>query len=451
MKRPMRATTITAAGAALAVRAAAVTGAYAAAAAAVLATVILLRGLIDASRFQAVLGFMFIATLCAGLEPGTVKAHALARTGEAGDAPVALPACLIAGAIKALCAAPVLALVWRLADPAVGPWALGWTPLVAVAGFWATDLRARLDLDGRHAAAIALKQGSLAGGIALMGALVALRVPLSWAIGVSTLARLAPVAALAWRAPAGRDPRGAGGAWREAWRLLGEARWAELAAASAIAAAGGSADRVFGLRYLSPAAYGGYFLVYEALSKFWLIPYVLSPILFARRAAGAGDGSGLAPRGASSDAFVRGAWAFTALAGLAYLAGTAGALWLAPGLVRRVLGPPLGAAPLAFAAAVVIGAFTQLRLAQIQGAGAARWAAVVVGLGAILSIALFQVAARRYGAPGLLIAWLIKSAAEFALTLAAPALPPGARPSQDGPKTRRQRAPKGESRWTPFR
>ena len=167
----------------LSVRSAVVAGVYLAAALAVLGTVIVLRGLVAPAILSRFLGFVLIASLAAGLEPGTVKAAAPRRGGRPrGATPAAF---LAAGAVKGLAASPVLALLWWFADPTVPAATLAWTPALAVAGFCATDLRARLDLGGRYALAIGVKQGSLAGGVALAGALIALGVPPSGAIGIS--------------------------------------------------------------------------------------------------------------------------------------------------------------------------------------------------------------------------------------------------------------------------
>jgi len=290
--------------------------------------------------------------------------------------------------------APVLAVIWRFADPSVAPVDLLWTPLVTIAGFGATDLRVLLDLRGRHGLAIALKQGSLAGGVVVLGLAVAMKAPLTLAIGVSTLARLVGLAVAARLAEGGVDWMRT---WRAARRLLGDWRWLELAAISVIATAGGSIDRVFGLRLLSPADYSGYYLTYEILSKFWLLPYLLGPIMFARQANG-DDGR----------AFARGAWALTAASAVAFLAGVAGVMAFVPSLLVRVVGASFGVATLVFALGVAVSAFVQLHVAQLQGAGRARVAVAAMGLAAVVTAPLLYLAAARYGAPGLLWAFLAK-------------------------------------------
>ncbi len=382
----------------LGARAAAVTGAYIAATAVMLLAVIVLRGMVTPALLRNILGLVFLMSLSAGLEPGTIKAAALSEAGVEG---ADLVAYLGVGALKGALASPLLAFIWRLADPTMPFSTLAWTPLITIAGFWATDMRVLLDLRGRHTLAAGLKQGSLAGGVAIVGLLVALKTPLVWAVGVSTLARLALpllVAALS------RRPQSGGPIWREARRLLGDKRWIDLAAVSVIAAVGGSVDRVIGLRLLSPADYGAYYLIYELLTKFWLIPFVLGPILFARRASGD-----------ESDSLVRGAWGLTAAAGAAFLVVVGCVLIFAPGLLTRLVGASFGLAIFGFAMGVVVGSLVQLQIAHLQGAGRGRRTAVAMGLSAVLSAPMFWVCASSFGAAGLLWAFLAKTSLELAL------------------------------------
>jgi hypothetical protein len=379
----------------LAARAVVVAGAYLATALAVFAAVVVLRGIVSPDRLRDLLAFYFIAALAAGLEPATVKACVLAGARAPGN----LAAILAAGAVKGVMVAPVLALVWRFADPAAAPALLWLSPLTAVAGFWATDLRVLLDLRGRHAGAVWLKQGSLAGGFLLLAILVGLGAPLVLAALVSTLARLAPPILIARRFHLGDGAT--------VIQLLSGRRWLELAAISAVAAAGGSIDRVLALRFLPATAFAGYTLVYELFTRFWLIPYLVTPILFARLAAGE----------ASHDTVSR-AWAATAALGAAFVAASiAVAVW-APALAGRVLGAPFGAAEVAFAVAVVTGAFTQLRIAQLQAVGAVRPALAVTAIGAAVSAIAFFIGVRTAGLSGLLWAWSIKSLIELAAALA---------------------------------
>ncbi|MEO8926958.1 MAG: hypothetical protein ABI306_07320 [Caulobacteraceae bacterium] len=386
----------------LGVRAAVTSGAYLVTALAAAVAILVLRRTISPAALQGALGFFFIAAIAAGIEPATVKAAVL-RGGPDGPLPATGASVYLAvGAVKALAAAPLLAILWRFADPRIPLADLLWLPAVALAGFAATDLRVLFDLRGRHAAAIWLKQGSLAGGLAVLAVLVGAGLPLFWAIGVSTGARLGLVAWVVAALPSGKAPV----RFTLMRRLLGDVRWMELAAASVVAALSGSTDRILALRYLPAPTYASYFLLYELFSRFWLLPYLLTPILFARLASGR-----------ESTVFIRRAWLGTAAAGAAFVAAAAGAVFLTPALLDRFVGTAFGPPAIAFAAAVVIGALTQLRIAELQGRGAARRAIVVVGLCAVFSAVAFFVMVRHMGATGLMMAWLVKSVVELAAAI----------------------------------
>ena len=282
-----------------------------------------------------------------------------------------------------------------------------WTPLIAIAGFTASDLRVVHDLRGDHTRAIWIKQGSLGGGLVVLATLAVLGAPLAIALGAATIARLLLIAGLLI-ASGPADPLSPRS---DIPSLLRDPRWLSLAGASVLAAVGGSADRALGLRYLSADAWAGYFALYEVFSKFWFIPYVLAPILFARTAAGL-------------DVRRVGRWAFwgTAAAGALFAGGIAALLAAAPDLPRLLLGARLSAqtpdyAIVAFAAAVALNSLAQVRIAEIQGLGATRRALLVMGLSAVAAVVLFAVAARTYGAPGLLCAWLVKAILELALAM----------------------------------
>jgi hypothetical protein len=378
----------------LAVRAAIVSVAYLATALAVLAVVVILRRSVSSDVLRAVLGFYFISALTAGLEPATVKGSVLAS----GRAPEDLVGVLAAGAVKGLAVAPIVALVWWFADPRTPLCVIMLSPLPTVAGFWVTDLRVVLDLRGRHASAVWLKQGSLAAGFVLFAVMVGAGVPLFWAALVSSLARLAPPALIALRYNWGRWSVGG---------FLRDSRWPELAAVSAVAAAGGSVDRVLALRYLPASAYAGYLLVYELFSRFWLIPYLVAPILFARLAAGD-----------ASRALISRAWFATSVMGALFVCAVTGVSLSTPAVAERLFGVPFGPPVIAFAAAVTVGALTQLQIAQMQGTGAVRRALLVTAFGTLVSGVAFFAGVRALGLPGLYWAWLAKSTVEFAAAMA---------------------------------
>ena len=97
-------------------RAGVVTGIYILTAFVVAGVIFAMRRVGAPALLQSVLSVFLIASLSAGLEPGTVKAAVLSggldRLWSRGLGPL-----LAAGALKALVASIPLALVWRVADP----------------------------------------------------------------------------------------------------------------------------------------------------------------------------------------------------------------------------------------------------------------------------------------------------------------------------------------------
>jgi hypothetical protein len=386
-------------------RAIAVIGAYGVTALALVGTVVLLRRYASATDLRALLGFFFISSTAAGLDPATAKAAALTREGA-----VERPAgsYLIAGALKAIAAVPVLGLVWRFSDPHI-PWGvLAWLPLICAAGFWTTDLRVLLDLNGRHGAAIGVKQGVLAGGYVLAGVLVAAGAGLAAAVAISTLARASAALAAAPLVARARQAR-RGAVWGETRRLLADAKWLEFAATSALAAASGSADRVIGLRLLSPAAFSAYYITYEGLSRFWVIPFLFSPIIYARSVGTDRGGRQVA----------QAAWLLAGVAGVGMIAVLAIVFAIFPRLDAAIVGADLRSPTLVLAAAVVISAFAQILLIQLQAAGRTRATLAIVAMMTLVSPAAFFLGANRAGAAGLMWAWLFKSSLELALLVSA--------------------------------
>jgi hypothetical protein len=398
---------------------------YGASALVVLVSVVALRRSVPAHVLREFLGFVFISSTVGGLEPGTVKAAALQPRGALERAPASY---VLASALKGLGAAPLVAVVWIFAEPHLSWGVVAWLPLLCVAGFAVTDLRVLVDLQGRHAAALGLKQGTAAGAHALGALLLVFGLSMPAAIGVSTLLRLVAVGAVAGRLGEG-VAAGLRQTWRESRAMLADPRWVEFAAASALGAASGSADRVVGLRYLPATALGAYYLTFEALSRFWVVPYLLAPILFARRVGGPG-----------ASRLAAGAWRVTAVLGGGMVAAVALLLVAAPSLVASVVGARLVLPTLALAVAVVLGSFAQLRVAQLQAAGWSRVILIATVATGLVSAASFLFGALRYGAAGLMYAWLFRSAFELVVLLSVGSVDhgPGARSTKTrSPETAR--------------
>jgi O-antigen/teichoic acid export membrane protein len=368
--------------------------AYVLAGAIVLIVVLVLRRHISASALRDVLSYFFISSLAAGLEPATAKAALLRGSASQGPDRVLLAV----SAAKALAAAPFIAVVWRFIDPGLPLGALFLTPLIALAGFAASDLRVFLDVRGHYVRAIGLKQGSLAGGLVVVGALTLLGVPLVWSMAASTAARVALPLFAFDLGPARSGVR----SWAAALDHLTDVRWLELMGASAISAIDGSTDRILGPRYLAPTVFATYYLVFEVFGRFWILSYVITPILFARLASHQDTG-----------ALVRGGVAFILGAGVGFLSLIGVGFLLAPALLARLLGAAYGPPIFAFALAVVLVGVMQIWFAYLQGSGRTRRATILIGLDAVLSALVFFVLLQRFGLAGLFVGWLVKALLEL--------------------------------------
>jgi hypothetical protein len=366
---------------------------YAAAAIASLATVIIARRDLPPDTLRILLSYLVIATISAGLEPGTTKAAALMNGGQ--ELPP-VGAVLIISTVKAILAAAILALIWKLSAPGVTLRVLLLTPLITVAGFCTTDLRVKMDLEDHHTRAIAFKQISTVAS-AIVATLMMLRgVSAFWAILAASLFRFAMLApALHESAP-----------WRavshSARDLVKDTRWIEFAGASALSATTGSIDRLFALHFLPAAALGGYYVTFEILSRFWLLPYLMVPILFARRV-----------RGEASGGFLRGAWIITAIAATAFMTLLSLIVLIRPPIVAALAGRRMDSASLALAAAVVISSFNQLRIAELQASGRGRRVILVLSASVVWATLIFWVFARYFGAAGLMWGWALRTCLDF--------------------------------------
>ncbi len=378
-----------------------VIAAYICAAVVVLACVLSLRYVVSAQLVRHALAYYFIASLASGVEPGSAKAVLLRP--ETIDGRPDLRAYLLADLVKSILVAPILILVWHFADPDITLASLAWTPLITFGGFAATDLRLNLDVQGRHGSALWFKQGSHAGSFAVLAIAICLGACVPVAIGAAAVTRCAVAAALAITS---RPRRATIEVWTQGLRLLRQRTWVALMAASAVAALGGSIDRVIGLRYLPAADYAAYYLLFETLTRFWLVPFMLNPIVFARRAAGQ-----------PSSLLIRRAWQFLLLAGAGFLAVVTVAALLLSGPIRQFLGLDFGLLVVPFTLAVVINGFAQLRITELQAGGSVRAGLWVSAVGAGVGLLAFASLVHLMGVNGLLWGWLIKSAVEFGLAM----------------------------------
>lgn len=339
-----------------------------------------------------VLSYVAVTQLASGVEPGATKARLL--TGQGANGRIAL----IAAWPKAIVGAALLSLIWWFADRSI-PWTvLCCTPFIAYAGLATTELRVGLDARGEHALAQALKQTSQILGLLVVAGAVMARWPLVAGVALAALSRIALAAVLVRR-----DGPVSG---RAVLENLRHPLWWMLSGGSLLGAVGGNIDRWGAQHDLAPQSFATYFLMYETLVRFWVIPYLLDPIIFARRAARLPTGNLLVA-----------AWLFVALGFAGLLAAVWFALTFLPRLTDTYLGGHVGALAYPLAIGIGLNGFSQIAMAQMVSAGRVGSGLVATVITLIASASLFGLLTPLYGLAGLAYGWLARSVIELATIL----------------------------------
>lgn len=373
----------------------------------VLGAAIWLKGLVSPVVLAGVLSIIFISGLSSALEPGTTKALLVAgRLGGASRPDI--EAVALASVLKGLAVAVPLGILWRVIDLNIGWGVIAWIPVICVTGFLTTDLRVLLDSQGRHGAAIWLKQGGLTLGFLALALSVAFGASLALAVAISSGVRVVWTAGGLGLLLAGGSQSSAGeGIGQRTLGLLTHKGWLDFAAVSILAALSGSADRLIALRFLNPTDYASYFVAFELLTKMWLLPYLAAPILFARHAQGQFN-----PR--TLQFFL----IFMGVVSLGYALLVVAMSLIAPVSVREATGlvhaPTAGL--LVFGVSAVMSSYSQLLLVDLQARGAARAATILTGVSMIGALVLFYPLTLFFGLSGLLWSWLGKSAFELVIS-----------------------------------
>ena len=373
--------------------------AYLFTAALLIGTILLLERDLSPDALQAFLAYVFIASLAAGLEPGTAKAALVAASDHRQVGPST--ALILASLLKGLLVSPVFVALWIFSGTAgQTPTVFLLVPVLAGLGFVATDVRALIDAKGRHAAAIWLKQGSLSLAIVVAAGAVALHYSLTVAIAAACIARAVWTAGFIWWT--------AGGKWTSG-RLsdhLMSRRSIHFLLTSGLAAMSGSVDRVVAFRLLEATASNAYILMYEILTKFWLLSYLLVPITFVKTLQSNRD-----------QGFRKFAYAVILIVGVPFLFGAMALPFVPVATVSATGFDVWGVA--VFAAAIIIASLNQLLASELQAADKTGAATASATAGLVVAVVAFPVLVLWLGLNGLFFAWLLKSLAESAVIILA--------------------------------
>lgn len=363
----------------------------------VVASIALLKDKIPSDKLGSILNYVFIMSIAAGVEPGTAKARMLSNGNVQSH--IISSSLIFASITKSLALSPLFVLLWLYTSDSAGfSNVVLLIPLIVALGFVASDIRTILDARSNHARAIWLKQGSVSIGISVATAAMLWGTSVTSAVALSCATRLVWTVALV----ASGKPSQAQDHPLRCYILSHP--WPNLLLASVTGAAAASIDRAVVLRQFGSDEAAAYIFFYELLSKFWILPYLLSPIVFAKIATGE-TGHDF---GRSSKVLV---WSL----GLPFIAVAPFAVSL-PFAHSLVQGFEREFSPLllvVFACSIVLAAHNMVLIAALQAKGRLKRVTVATSFGLAGSLLFFPLGASNFGMPGIFIAWLLKGLVEL--------------------------------------
>jgi hypothetical protein len=357
-------------------------------------SIVVLNRIVGAEQTKTFMTYVFIASLAAGLDPGTAKS-ALVKSNHLDSSGISI-SLLAASFIKACIVSPALVLIWFLSTGELEDiFFLVLIPMLTGIGFLATDIRVFLDARGRSASAIWLKQGSLS--LAIICTAVALALNYSLVIGIL----ISCAVRLFWMIGFILSLGGVQWSWGPFFTYLMPSYWRHFLLASAIGSFAASIDRIVAFHYLDAVSTSAYVLSYEILSKFWLLPYLLGPLVFVKVA-----------KSRSNIAFVKQCYLLIAIAGIPFLFFAAALPYIPIESIQLAGLSPWGLT--LFSSAILIAAFNQIIVSKFQASGSEAMVTSSATLGLLVACLGFPILLWLMGINGLFLAWTLKSLSEFA-------------------------------------
>jgi Na+-driven multidrug efflux pump len=169
---------------------------------------------------------------------------------------------------------------------------------------------------------------------------------------------------------------------------------------------GGSLDRFIGFKILSDLDSSNYYIIYEALTKFWIIPYLLSPIVFAKYI----DNIDLLYLKLSIKIIIFFGCIYIALVIFFLLT------------FENFLNFKFGSSEdkffiIVFSFSLVICSLTMILMSYIQAIGKVRESFIIGMVTMVISGFVYYLFALHLKTNGLFLGWLVKSLIEFSLAL----------------------------------
>ena len=364
---------------------------------------------LSSTTLSTFLSLVFLTSLTSGLEIGTAKHvlhsdHNLLFARSPNLSFIAEAAKI--GVITSVPIAIILHLQGNI--PAKPATLLLVAVLVAVPGYLSTELKVFLDARGFHLRGILIKQAGLC--LAYISYIIcfAFADRIEYASLVACVLRMLLILAVLSTAIDGLSIRCLADS-QSFFSSSSSLSIMKFMLASIFTCLSGSVDRIIALNVLSPLSASSYFAVFEVLSKFWLLPYIISPIVYSK----------IATKKAISG-YLRDASFLIAIAGLLYILSSV----VASAALRHMIPLPRIQTLSIFlmTTAIVISSFTQVFLSYVQALGRHQIVLSTISISMLSSCILFPLCYYLFGLSGFYSAWLVKSTAEilflfFCLTL----------------------------------
>ena len=346
------------------------------------------------------LSLVFLTSLTSGLEIGTAKHvlhsdHNLPFARSPNLSFIAEAAKI--GVITSVPIAIILHLQGNI--PAKPATLLLVAVLVAVPGYLSTELKVFLDARGFHLRGILIKQAGLC--LAYISYIIcfAFADRIEYASLVACVLRMLLILAVLSTAIDGLSIRCLADS-QSFFSSSSSLSIMKFMVASIFTCLSGSVDRIIALNVLSPLSASSYFAVFEVLSKFWLLPYIISPIVYSKTATNK-----------AITGYLRDASFLIAVTGLLYIFSSV----VASAALRHLIPLPRIQTLSIFlmTTAIVISSFTQVFLSYVQALGKHRIVLSTISISMLSSCIFFPLCYYMFGLSGFYLAWLVKSTAEI--------------------------------------
>lgn len=361
-----------------------------------ISTMYLLNIYLD-SELKFFLGYYLVLGISIGIEPGYVKSE-LANTRNLSN--ISHASIFLNTLLPTIVSIPVLAVLAYILSQDFEQ-SLGLLiniPVLLLVGLLSNNYRHIFMYLGKNSLAVLIKQINLIIGVAVVGGGQFLGFELSESIAISILLRVVFTFAAVRLLPIPFH--------RNLNRptIFNKSSWWHFWSFSVTGSVRGSIDRIVILYLVQDEIAITYFLVYEILSRFWIFPYILSPILFAKVVVSA------------QSKFLTNSIVSIALYGFIFL--FAIIIIIINDLHLTFLNTDVGVALILYMAiAVVLISFSMLITSFLQAVGMAFNISMASVFFLLSSFLIFLVLIQRYGLLGIGLAWLVSALLELIVLL----------------------------------